>query len=374
MWAKAQRLAAAAMIESGRSYEGDARDAGRSPEFAGSLSLPIRAALLASRVRGLIDWACPKEALDVADEAIETAHKADSLDAMIRALDARLFALMHVNEQSEVIKVGTSLIEAAESAGDIVLATRGRMNTGSTLNHLGMFEEARAMLERALDDARARRIRVLEAFTLHNLGMTYARLGNLDDGIDYQRQAARIADETSAARLRIQARVYETVFLVWRGAPATSGLRSAGEVRLRRDAQPPGALNRRRRGARARPARAAGHRGRARSGARREPAPGGRTDRGMGGVHPPDAHRSAPRLRRRKTKRTRCSTWPSAGSSSAPGRSSAGPPRGVPLQERGGAPPRGPRPGAPRKDLAALRRDARRAPPRRRGRENSRPR
>src|SRR5678809_1310702 len=53
--------------------------------------------------------------------------------------------------------------------------------------------------------------------------MTYARLGNLDDGIDYQRQAARIADETSAARLRIHARVYETVFLVWRGAPGDLG-------------------------------------------------------------------------------------------------------------------------------------------------------
>ena len=49
--------------------------------------------------------------------------------------------------------------------------------------------------------------------------MSYARLGNLDLGIDHQRQAARIADETNAARLRVNARIYEIIFLVWRGAP-----------------------------------------------------------------------------------------------------------------------------------------------------------
>lgn len=174
-------------------------------------------------MRGLIDLNLPVDALAVADQAIDTAHRAHSLDAMIRALDARLFALMHVNEHSEVIAVGTSLVQAAESAGDVVLATRGRMNTGSTLNILGMFEEAQLVLERALVDARARKLRILEAFVLHNLGMSYARLGHIDDGIEHQRQAARIADETGAARLRIHARTYETMFLVWRGAPGDLG-------------------------------------------------------------------------------------------------------------------------------------------------------
>ena len=44
-------------------------------------------------------------------------------------------------------------------------------------------------------------------------------IGNLDEGISCQRHAGRIADETSAARLRIHARCYEAIFLVWRGAP-----------------------------------------------------------------------------------------------------------------------------------------------------------
>src|SRR5206468_23237 len=54
-------------------------------------------------------------------------------------------------------------------------------------------------------------------------GMSFARLGELDDGITYERQAARIADECSAARLRVHSRVYEVVFLVWRGAPGDLG-------------------------------------------------------------------------------------------------------------------------------------------------------
>src|SRR5262249_55975808 len=113
--------------------------------------------------------------------------------------------------------------DAADRAGDLILATRGRINTASVLNHLGMFEDAKAMLERALSDARGRRMRPLEASALHNLGMSHARLGALDVGIDYQRHSARIADESSAARLRLNARFYETIFLVWRGAPGDLG-------------------------------------------------------------------------------------------------------------------------------------------------------
>jgi tetratricopeptide (TPR) repeat protein len=138
-------------------------------------------------------------------------------------MDAHAFALMQVGDLSQAVTAGTSLIDAAESAGDLVLAARGRSNTCSVLNHLGMFEEAQAMGERALHDARGRRMRILEAFALHNTGMSYARLGNLDEGISAQRHAARIADETGAARLRVLTRSYEAIFLVWRGAPGDLG-------------------------------------------------------------------------------------------------------------------------------------------------------
>lgn len=224
MWGEAQRLAATALIEIGRSADGDARAAwALHPELSASLSQPIRACLLAVRVRSLIDLQRPIEALQLGDYAVEAARLSGSLDATLRTLDARLFAVVHMNDLSEAVSAGASLMQAADSAGDVVLATRARLNTGSVLNHLGMFEEAQEMLERALADARSRRMRINEAFALHNLGMSLARLGNLDEGIDYQRQAARIADECNAFRLQIHARVYESVFLVWRGAPGDLG-------------------------------------------------------------------------------------------------------------------------------------------------------
>jgi serine/threonine protein kinase/tetratricopeptide (TPR) repeat protein len=223
LWGEAQRIVATALIEAGRSADGDARAAwALGPEFSG-LSLPIRAALMAARVRGLIDLGAPGHALALADQAVEAAVASGALDATLRAMDARTFALMSVGDLSSAVTSGEALIETADSAGDLVLATRGRNNTCSLLNHLGMFEEAQAMAERALHDARGRRMRILEAFGLHNAGMSQARLGNLDEGISAQRHAARMADETGAARLRILARSYEAIFLVWRGAPGDLG-------------------------------------------------------------------------------------------------------------------------------------------------------
>lgn len=220
MWGEAQRLVSAALIETGRAAEGDARAAhALHPAYTAAMSPAICASLLAVRVRGLVDCLQPGEAMRIANDAVTTAQASGAMDALVRALDARLFAVASLNAPSDVLDTGGSLIEAAESIGDVTFATRGRLNVGSSLNHLGMFEEAQAMLERALFDARERRMRILEAFALHNLGMSYARLGNLDLGIDHQRQAARIADETNAARLRINTRIYEIIFLIWRGAP-----------------------------------------------------------------------------------------------------------------------------------------------------------
>ena len=223
LWGEAQRLAAASLIESGRSADGDQRAAwALRPEFGAALSMPIRASLLAVRVRGLVDLTMPTEALRVADQAVEAARTCGA-EVVVRAADARLFALLSVGDIAEGIACGTQLISSAEAIGDLTIATRARLNTCSLLNHTGMFEEAQQMADRALVDGRARRMRIIEAFALHNGGMSCARLGQLDEGIEYQREAARIADECNAARLRINARVYETVFLVWRGAPGDLG-------------------------------------------------------------------------------------------------------------------------------------------------------
>lgn len=224
MWGEAQRLAAAALIDMERSAEGDARAAwALHPELSAAISQPLRATLLAVRVRSLVHMQRPMEALQLADYAVEAARVSGSLDATLRTLEARLFAVVQINDFSEAITAGTSLIQAADSAGDVVLATRARLNTASVLNHLGMFEDAQSILERALNDSRIRRMRIHEAVALLNLGMSLARLGHLDEGVEYQRQAARIAEECNSFRIQVYARVYESVILVWRGAPGDLG-------------------------------------------------------------------------------------------------------------------------------------------------------
>jgi hypothetical protein len=112
----------------------------------------------------------------------------------------------------------------------MVRATRARTNTASSMNLLGLFEDARALLDRALTDARDRRMRILEASALHNLGMSEARLGLVDRGLEMQREAGRIADETGAARLRVNARLYEALLLLWRYAVARAEGRASPDA------------------------------------------------------------------------------------------------------------------------------------------------
>ncbi|XXX81293.1 protein kinase [Sorangium sp. So ce134] len=224
LWGEAQLLAARCMIAAGQSAEGDARAASAlSPQFAAALSPQIRAMLLASRVRGLLDLSRPAEARSAAEAAIEVARASGSTAALLHAREAHLAALMHVGDLSAAASAGASLVADADAEGDAVIAARARLNTGSVLNHIGLFDEAQALLERALQGARSRKLRALEGFALHNLGMSYARLGDIEEGIAHERQAGRIADECHVARLRIVGRLYEAIFLVWRGAPGDYG-------------------------------------------------------------------------------------------------------------------------------------------------------
>ncbi len=223
LWAEAQYLAATALILNGRSAEGDARASfALASENASRVSKPMRVTLMAARVRGLVDLERPQEALKLAEEALTMARETQSNDALLRVLDARLFALMQMSDPSKVVENGPSAIDVADAAGDVVQATRARINTASSMNLIGLFEEARTLLVRAHGDARDRRMRILEAFALHNLGMAEARLGFVDRGVDMQHDAGRIADETGAARLRIHARVYEAMLMLWRYGQARS--------------------------------------------------------------------------------------------------------------------------------------------------------
>ncbi|WP_437746611.1 protein kinase [Sorangium sp. So ce1504] len=220
LWGEAQVVAVTCMIEAGQGAEGDARAASAlSPQFAAALSPSIRAKLLASRVRALAALGRPAEALRAAHAAMEAARRSGSTDALLHAREAHLAALMHAGDLAAAASLGASLVADADGAGDAVIAARARLNTGSALNQLGLFEEAQALLERALLDARSRKLRAIEGFALHNLGMSYARLGNIEEGVALERQASGIADACQISRLRFAGRLYEALFLVWRGAP-----------------------------------------------------------------------------------------------------------------------------------------------------------
>lgn len=215
MWAEAQRLAAAALIEHGFARDGDARAANALASKA-SMSSATRIALMAARVRGLVDLGKQRDALKIADEALVLARELNETDSLLRAFDAHLFAVMQLAEPSSVANQGPQVIEIADAAGDLVLATRARINTAASMNLLGLWEAARLHLDRALGDARDRRMRILEAFALHNLGMCEARLGSSERGVQLEQASQDIANETGAARLKVHARVYEGMFRLWR--------------------------------------------------------------------------------------------------------------------------------------------------------------
>jgi tetratricopeptide (TPR) repeat protein len=157
-----------------------------------------------------------------------TAAGQDGERALLFALDARLFALMAACAPADAVEAGHRLIETADRAGDVHLASRGRINVASSLNYLGMYEDAQRLLDRALSDVRGFRLRLLEALCIHNVGMAHARLGNLDAGIEAQREAQRIADECGGVRVAHNTRIYEAMMLTWRGQPGD--LRRAHEL------------------------------------------------------------------------------------------------------------------------------------------------
>src|SRR5690606_38472930 len=139
--------------------------------------------------------------------------------AMLRALDARVFGLMMAGQPDEAFAAAEELIDAADRAGDVHLASRGRINGASTLNYLGLYDEARKLLDRALPDVRSFRLKILEASSLHNMGMALARQNQLDQAIEMQREASQIADSMGGVRVAINCRVYQALMLVLRGAP-----------------------------------------------------------------------------------------------------------------------------------------------------------
>jgi len=221
-WGEAHRLAASAMRELGRPSDAEARFAwALDNPFLDRLSLAAQAKLHAERTRALADMGRAKEGARSAERAIRLAHAAgeSGTHAMLRALDARFMATAFLGDFSASIEAAISVVDNADRVGDAVLATRARINLGFVLTRVGVFEQAREQLERALTDTRLLRMRAGEGFALHNLGMCFARLDKIDRGIQLEKEAREIGEETLHFRLKLNSRIYEAVMLTWRGEP-----------------------------------------------------------------------------------------------------------------------------------------------------------
>ena len=148
-WGEAQYAGATVLIALGRAVEGDARAQWALEASAGALSSASQASLLAARVRAIIDLGNPRAALVVADRALATAREARSKDATLRSTDARLAALIECGEYTHAVTAGEALVEAAEEQEHLDWAVRARAHLGRAQNHLGLFDEAHALLERS---------------------------------------------------------------------------------------------------------------------------------------------------------------------------------------------------------------------------------
>ncbi len=243
LWGEAQRLAGSALREKGQPADAETRLSwALSHPLSHQMSAATQARIHAERTRALVDLGRAQEARDVAERAVEIAWSAGDhgTNAMLRALDARFMALAFLGDFSASIDAAREVAQHADQVGDAALATRARINLGFVLNRVGRFEEAREELVRALSDARMLRMRAGEGFALHNLGMCHARLDDLDVAIQLERDACAIGEETQHARLKLNARTYEALMLVWRGGPGDLGgaLALVQQVRAEASAHP----------------------------------------------------------------------------------------------------------------------------------------
>lgn len=222
LWGEARRLAATALREEGHSREADALMSAtlRSPT-TDKLSATTRSKALSEWSRILVDLGRAKEALQMAERAIEEADIAGKhvVNARLRALDARGIAINFLGDFSAAIDAMSAVVDLADRVGELLLATRSRVNLGFAFARVGCLEEGQKHLERALEDARMVRMPAGEGFALHNLGRIRARQRDLDAAIELQQQAAIIGERIGHRRLTLLARIYEAMFLAWRRGP-----------------------------------------------------------------------------------------------------------------------------------------------------------
>jgi tetratricopeptide (TPR) repeat protein len=219
LWGEARRLAATALREEGSVSEADAMmTATLQKSRAAGLSFATRSRLLSEWARCLVEIGRAKEALAVAERALVQAQRAGprAFHAHLRALDARSLAISYLGDYSASIEATDAVVKLADQLGDMMQATRSRINLGFALIRVGCIDQGQVCIDRALNDARLLRMPAGEGFALHNLGVIRARQRRLDEAIDIMMQAIAIGQRIGYQRLTLLSRLYLAMFLAWR--------------------------------------------------------------------------------------------------------------------------------------------------------------
>jgi len=175
--------------------------------------------MLSELARSWIELGRVPEARKASDKAVSSARRAEGSgpNAVLRALDAQSAALTYGQDFSVAIEGFRTVVERSDALGEMMLATRARINLGLALNRVGCFDQGKGVLERALVDTRILRMRAGEGLAIHHLGRSLGRMRDFDQAIVLQQEARRIGEETGHYRLMMLSRIYEAMLLQMRG-------------------------------------------------------------------------------------------------------------------------------------------------------------
>ncbi|MCU0690274.1 MAG: protein kinase [Polyangiaceae bacterium] len=219
LWGEARRVAGMAQRERGRNAEADAlfSETLHHPQSV-HLSAGTRSRLFSEWARTLVELGRSRDGFALAERAVADAEQAgrQEANAMLRALDARALVLGYLGDFSAAVDATAEVVEHADRIGDLLQATHTRINLGFSLTRVGIVDQGKAVLDRALADAKSLGVPAGEGLAMHNLGLIYARRGDLDRAIALQYEASRLGERIGHYRLMLLGHIYEATFLSWR--------------------------------------------------------------------------------------------------------------------------------------------------------------
>lgn len=127
-------------------------------------------------------------------KAIEGAGSRAPLEALARALAVKVDIEINLERPSQSVEPARDLLDRARRAKDHDAEARIAMALGEALTAEGAFDEARRLLERALEVERSAGRRGVEARVLHALGVNRVEAGALSEGRLFFRAALRLLE------------------------------------------------------------------------------------------------------------------------------------------------------------------------------------